>query len=231
MKKIAALVMMVLILTSMAVSCTDIIVTTTHETDITTTEHITTTENIIAIPPVNVDNTLNPDIDIFISPYDVKYTDLITKTYSKEELSTIKYNTSLNIKDFNELYKMECVRIVEVYNEDLNTTEYYYRVVYSSGERLCMVYFNYAGEFVTSRIHIKGIARLTDFQNLSNKKWTDSEDVHSIDEDGFYPFLTGASVPEYRFSTHVTEDGYFVYIKYREKGRYYLLNEMEIYII
>ena len=149
-----------------------------------------------------------------LSPTDVNVLDLVTKIYSDEELSEIKQFEG-TIKELNELYPIECVRL----------TENSYRVVYKGESKFVMLFFEEetgeAGIFLYSRPRIYGANLMkSDFEALSNEQTLNK--VKALDPDGEYIFayLGTRSVPQ--ISSHCTKDGFFISVEYDED--YHVIN-------
>ena len=152
-----------------------------------------------------------------LSPTDINVLDLVTKIYSDEELSEIERFEG-TIKELNELYPIECVRLTDsftskTYNESFKKI---YRVAYL-GEFKAVLFYVVADELyekIGSSISYDMDLSVLDFEALS----TDQTyfDVKKLDPNAYYPFaIYSIRLPHLSF--HCTKEGFLITVEYDEE--------------
>ena len=137
-----------------------------------------------------------------ISPSDKSLVTLASRIYDEQQLSElVEFNGT--ITELDDIYPIECLRK----NGNI------YRVSYLGDGSIVVLLFDASGNKVLGNIH--SIQRLkSDFDELV--KGQSLEQVRAIDPDGEYFFLYTGRNDTPKFSSHYTQDGYLITIKYNE---------------
>ncbi|MBQ4283928.1 MAG: hypothetical protein IJB96_08390 [Lachnospira sp.] len=145
-----------------------------------------------------------------VSPNEKMVDQLVTKTYSDEELDKIANFRMSSLEEVNEAYPIECFR----------TFDYdFYEAVYVGQKRVVKVGFDKTGLCCYgAKYELKNTKK--DFENL--KIGDKLATVTELDPGGDYPFLY-SNLSE--TSSHCTTDGYYVWIQYG------ISDDMQSYIV
>lgn len=134
-----------------------------------------------------------------VSPKDKTVFELVTKTYSYEQLKDI-WMCADTITELNEKYSIECLR----------ETNGEYRAVYAGKNNYTALFFDIDGKMTGGWVY-KISPKKSEFADI-REGMTVSE-VQEIDPFGWYMFLySGSDLP--KISMHFTQDGYLLTIKY-----------------
>lgn len=111
------------------------------------------------------------------------------------------------------LYQASSIRTVRVIDK-ANTSLGYkdgYRVTYCGETKILMFVFDDSGNKISGNFY-KMVSAKSAFDSLSIG--SELADVQAIDPEANYWFLYTGVNPEMKFSTHVSTDGYLIYIMY-----------------
>ncbi len=154
------------------------------------------------------------NIEIKVADSNITLIDLVTVTYSKDELIDITQFNG-NMYELNTKFPIECIR-----NSNNN-----YRVSYLGDHTVAIITFDNLGNKIAGTVYSMQLSK-SDFSSLTNG--CSLNDVQKIDPFGEYLFLyTGRNdVP--RCSTHYTTDGYLISIMYDDNN---IINDIKYELI